>query len=238
MAIKKKNMTLIIVCALLLGGGFYLYQNFGNFITRTAERIASDALGVPVNIGSIRVSLSDKKVSVNSLKIGNPPGYRGAHAMTADAILIGFNTASKELIDFKDIQVKGSVVYLEVNEKGMNLVDLKTLANQRKQKESVGSEQIRVIVRNMLIDASIINSRITFVDHDIPPINMPPLTFSNIGSGRGIEAKDAIVQILSRYFTSVEKEARKSGMLNDIPGMNDARKAIDDAATNLKKLFD
>lgn len=233
-----KQLTFIAVIAALGIGGFFLYQNMDGWITRTAEKIAGNALGVEVNIGSIDVAWSDKKVTVNTLEIGNPPGYRKAHAMTAEQILIRLNTASRELIDFNDITVKGSVINAEVNENGMNLVDLKNLANRKEQKDSVGSEQVRVIVKRMVIDASVIQPSISFLDEPATPIHMPPLHFSNIGSGKGIDARSAIVQVLSKYLSSAERQVRQSGLLREVPGLNDAQKALDDAAKGIKKLFD
>ncbi len=235
MAGKKK---LILVLAVLLAAGAYLYVNMGGMITRTAEKIASDALGVKVSIGSIDVSLSDKKVTVSTLKIANPPGYRNAHAMTADKILIGLNTASRELIDFKDIQVKGSVVNLEANEKGINLRDLRNLANSKEQKESPGSKQIRVIIQHMVIDASTINAGISIANRPVRPIRMPAMTFNNMGSGGGVEAGDVIAQILGKYLSTVQSTATSAGLLEGLPGVDDGKGILDNAGSSLKKLFD
>jgi hypothetical protein len=236
MSAAKKPIKLIMLATLLLGG-VYLYMNLGGLITRTAEKIASDALGVRVNIGNINVSLQDKKVTVNRLEISNPPGYRETNAMTAEKIIIALNTASKKLVDFKDVQVIGSVVNLEVNEKGMNLNDLKNLANRKKQKESVGSEQVRVIVQHMVVAASVINPSITLLNRDIQPLHMPAIKLSGIGQGGGVNADVAIVKVLTQYLNAVEREARESGMLNDMPGIGDVKRTLDDAAGGLKKLF-
>ncbi|MBN8543127.1 MAG: hypothetical protein J0M34_02575 [Alphaproteobacteria bacterium] len=230
-------MKKLIALVLVIGVGAYLYLNLGAMVTQTAEKIASGALGVAVNIGSVDVSLSDKKVTVNTIEIANPTGYSKPHAVTAKSIAIGLNTASKQLIDFKDILVKGSVVNLEMNEKGMNLVDLKNLANSKKQKESVGSEQVRVIVQHMVIDASTINPSVSFLKHDIKPITMPAITFSNIGKGGGVKAGDAISHILIKYLSAIEKTARDSGALGDIPILDKIGKNVDDVAKGLKDLF-
>lgn len=234
---SKKRHIIWGIAAILAAGSFYLYSNMGNIITRTAEKIASGALGVSVDIGSIDVSLSDKKVVVNSLTVGNPPGYRTPYAVAAKSIDIGLNTASQKLIDFKDITVKGSVVNLEVNEKGMNLNDLKALASKKEQKESVGSEQVRVIIEKMVIEASTIKPTIALLDGDIAPITMPAISFNNIGKGAsGSNAGDVIVQIMGKYLSAVEKSAHSSGMLNGIPGYSDVRKTLDGAGEQLKKI--
>lgn len=226
-----------LIAAILIGGGIWLYYNLGGVITSTAERIASNALGVKVDIGSIHVSLSDRKATVHSLKIANPTGFKGSHIMTADEIAIGLNTASKQLIDFKDIVVKGSVVNVEINERGMNLMALKSKANSKEQRESAGSETVRVIVQQMVIEASTINTSITFLDRAIPTISMPAIRFSGIGSGNGVKAGDAIVQIMSRYLTSIESAVRAQGLLKGVPNAGDVKKTLDGAADTLNKLF-
>lgn len=234
---KRSRKIIFVIAALTVTAGVYAYQNLGGWVTREAEHIASEALGVKVSIGSIHISLGEKKVTVSSIKIANPPGYKKSHAITADGILIGLNTASKEIIDFKDIQVKGSVVNLEVNEKGMNLYDLRALASRKEQRQSAGSEQVRVIVQHMVIDASTINPSISMIDREVSPIKMPAITFSNMGKGGGMEAGDAVVHILTKYIVAAERSARQSGMLGGLPGVGDAEKIFDDAAGNLKKLF-
>lgn len=237
MASTKKRILGIALATTIVAGG-YLYLNAGSLITKTAERIASDALGVNVNIGSIHVSLADKNVTVSTLHVGNPPGYSKPYAMTADKILIGLNTASKKIIDFKDIQVKGSVVNFEVNEHGVNLNDLKRLANRKEQKESVGSEQVRVIIQHMVIDSSTINPTITLLKRDIPAIHLPPVKFSNIGKGGGLDANDAIVQVMGKYLTSVENAARSEGLMNGLAGqLENVDKTVGAATSEIQKMF-
>lgn len=236
----KTRFILLAFVAVLLGGGVYLYFNLNAIILRTTENIATNALGVNVDIGSIDISLSDKKVTVNGIEIDNPPGYSGANAITAERIMIGLNTASKELIDFSDIEVKGSVVNLEVSQKGMNLLDLKNLANSKEQKESAGSEQIRVIIKRMVIDATTINPRISLIDRDLASIKMPALKFNNIGSGGGSNANEVIVQVLTKYINAIQTEARQSGLLNgvSIPGVDDVEKTLNKAKDAIKGLFE
>lgn len=235
MAVKFSNAKLILLALVLVGG--YLYFNMGNLITRTAEEIASGALGVKVHIGRIDLSLAEKKVTVNKLEVSNPPGYSGKNAMTAEQINIGLNDASPELIDFKKIEVKGSVVNLEVNEHGINLDDLKKLAAGKEQKESVGSEQVRVIIQHMVIDASTINPRITMMNRDVASIHMPAINMSNIGKGGGVNAGDAIVKVMTQYLSAVESAARKQGVLGGLPGLGDVQKGLGDAAGSMKGLF-
>lgn len=237
MASKKKPTKLVLLATVIAAGGF-IYLNLGNMITLTAENIASGALGVAVDIGSIDVSLPDKKVTVTSITIANPPGYSNKHAITSEKILIGLNTASKELIDFKDIRVEGSVVNLEVNGKGSNLTDLKKLAEAKPQKESAASEQVRVIIQHMVIGASTLNPSITLLDKKLPSITVPPVNISGIGAGSktGTDADKAIVRVLSQYITVLEREASRADMLEGMP-TGDIEKTLEDVGNSIKSLF-
>ncbi|MEM6781620.1 MAG: hypothetical protein AAF569_07130 [Pseudomonadota bacterium] len=243
MAKKSKSnpvkFIFMVLGLVILMGGIFVYLNFGDLTKRAAERIASNALGVTVKISSLDISLTDKKVTVNGLKIGNPPGYKKPYAMTSERINIGLNTASKELIDFKNIQVEGSVVNLEVTEKGTNLNDLKKLAQAKPQKESMGSETIRVIVQNMVIGASTLNPSVTLLGGDLGTINIPSVRLSGIGrKENGVLARDAITQIITKYMSVAEKEANQAGYLKGVTKeVEKIEKVVDDVKKDFKVIF-
>lgn len=238
-----------VLILLLVAGGIFVYLNFGGLAKGLAERIATDALGVKVNIGSLDISLENKTASVNNLSIANPPGYDGRHAMTAEKIVIGLNTASKQLIDFDDIDVIGSVVNLEVTPNGTNLTDLKELAMQKKQTESVGSEAIRVIVRKMAIGASTLNPRVTLLPgQDLGSIKIPAINLSGIGEKEnGVLAKEAIVQVITKYIGVAQREANKAGMMKGLPAeelekiqgglVEKAKDDVDQLKNDIKNIF-
>ena len=232
-----KRIIILTVLVLLLSGGLYLYRNLGGMIVQQAERIASEAIGVKVDIGSINVSLADKKVTVRGIAIANPPGFKQPHALTAESIDITLNTANNELIDFKDITVKGSVIELEVNEHGMNVLALKDLANRKEQKQKAANETLKVIIQRMVIDATTVRPSLTLLSRDSEPLHLPPLTFSGIGQGKSVTAGDAIVRILNEYLALVAKQAAGGGLIQKLPGSEDIEKGADDALKSIKGMF-
>ncbi len=241
---KKTKILFSTLAMIILIAGVFLYLNFGNLAKNAAERIASNALGVNVSISSLSFSLKEKKATLSGIRISNPPGFKKSHIITADNIQIGFNTASRQLIDFKRIDVNGTVINLEVTEKGTNLQALKNLAGKKKQKESVGSEQVRVIVRNMVINESTINPSVTLLNRDVGSIKLPPVRVSGIGqNSSGALAKDAVSQIIVQYLRAAERQAGSQGLLSgaanavvdEVKGAVDG--AVDDVKNNLKGLF-
>jgi len=224
---------------LVVIAGVFLYINFGNLAKNAAERIVTNALGVNVHISSLSFSLKDKNATIKSVRISNPPGFKNAHIITANNIVIGLNTASKELIDFKDVQVNGTVINLEVTEKGTNLNALKKLTAQKKQKKAVGSKQIRVIVRQMVINESTINPSITLLNRDIGAIKLPVVRVSGIGqNSNGALAQDAVRQIITKYLKAAERQAGREGVLGNVNAIKkDIENAVDDVKDTFKGLF-
>ncbi|HPF79100.1 MAG TPA: hypothetical protein PLF01_07380 [Alphaproteobacteria bacterium] len=236
---SRSKIILTIISSLIIAAGIFLYLNFGNLAKNAAEKIASNALGVNVSISSLQVSLKEKSVVVRGVKIANPPGFKKSYIMTTDEIDIGLKAASRQLIDFNDIQVHGTVVNLEVTEKGTNLQALKNLAAKKPQKESVASEQVRVIVRKMVVNESTINPSITLLDRDIGSIDLPPVRISGIGTkSNGVLAREAVAQIIIQYLGQAETAARKAGAMGGADAVLDNVKgAVDDAAKSIKGLF-
>jgi hypothetical protein len=150
---------------------------------------------------------------------------------------------SDKTVNVKNIRVdnpkKYKGRYILETENGLNLVDLKRLANQKQKKETTGSDEINVIVKKMVIGASTVESRITFLDKDIANFKVPAVYFSNMGRGNGIAAGDAISQVIIKYVTAVEAHARKNGALSGVslPGVDDVKKTLDGAVDSLKSLF-
>ncbi len=234
--LKRKALSLFLLAG-VVAGATYLYLNAGGMLVRTTEKIASDALGVSVDIGSIHLALADKKVTVRGIQIGNPPGFKHPQIITAKTVDIVLASFSKEEIDFKSITVQGSEVNLELNEHGLNVLALKDRMGRKEQKENATNEAMRVIIDRMIISPTKIHPSITAFGDPMADIHVPTLTLDGIGRGRSVTAGDAIVQIMDQYLSLVEKQASNTGILKHVPGTDEIKKGADDAVNSIRKLF-
>lgn len=243
-----KKAILFLLGGALLCAAVFLYMNFNNMALRTSEKIASSALGVQVKIGTMDIALTDKKVTVGDIMIANPQGYKGSYIMEVGQIDIGLKTASSDFIDFNNIDVSDSVVNVEINESGANIVDFKRMldAPENEGKPSTSAEEaIKVIVEKAAINSSTIKVDVSFLNKEVPSLTMPAVRFNNLGKGGGgIEAEAAMTQIFSRYLGEVRREVAKHDAIEGlgIPGISDAKSvidaAVDDVTNTIKGLFD
>lgn len=245
MVTTKSAMTFSAVAfALLFGGGAYIMMNLGQFAKPITERIASDALGVDVSIGAMQVDLKAKKVGVKNIRIDNPPGYQSAHAMTISDVVLGLNSASKTLVDFRAIEVSGVEANLEVTPNGTNLLTLKKMIDARKLDTDKPVENaIKVIIESLNLRDMRVNPSVTLLSGtELKTVSVPPLNLRNIGKKQnGVLAQDAVAQVMSPLLKSMGEAAADAGFyegLNSDTLKELGQSEIDQVTDKIKSLFE
>ncbi len=205
---------------LLFGGGIFLYMNLSNIAKPITERLATEALGVPVSIGKMEINLPEKTVQVSGLKIRNPKGYKRSHILTVGDIKVELGKVSKELIIFKNINVSGTDVNLEVTPNGTNLNDLKKGISTKapNKKATAAGDKIKVIINHFNFTSAKLNPSVTLLsEQSLDPIIVPDITLNNIGQKEnGILAREAIAQILDHILKTLNKSSGQAGFLNGL----------------------
>lgn len=229
---------------LLVAGGIYLYVNLDSLAKQLSEQVASDALGVPVTIGAMTITLEEKKVVVSGIKVANPPGYKKAHALTIGRIEIAAETLSQELLSFARVSVDGTDVNLEVTGKSTNLGDLKKNvdAGQGSAAAAPEEEQIKVIVKKFALTKAQLNPSVTLLDRDLAFVTVPDIHLSGIGQKEGgVVAQEAISQIMAAVLKNFNSAANGAGFLEglSLDALNNIGVSTGEVfQKNLKKSFD
>ncbi len=207
-----------IFVLLLVGGAVYLYMNMDSIAKQITEKVATDTLGVPVTIKSMKISLEDKKIVVSGINISNPSGYKKRNAVEIRSITIAAQTLSKELLTFARIEVDGTNVNLEVNNKGTNLGDIKGNISQGSKPESKGKGgDIKVIVKKFSLTKAQLNPSVTLLGGDLAYITVPDIHLRNIGAKEnGVLANEAMAQIMEAVFQKFNKAAGGAGFLEGL----------------------
>ncbi|MEZ5813992.1 MAG: hypothetical protein R3E13_04620 [Alphaproteobacteria bacterium] len=205
--------------ALMFGGGVYVLTHMNQLAKPMAERIASDALGVRVSIGAMVISLPEKRVDVHNIKIGNPPGFSKPHALTIESARVGLKSVAEKLIDFEDVQVSGTDVFLEVKPGGTNLHALRNGIKGSEAREAA-DEVMKVILRNFTLGNTVIHPSVTLVsDQDMKPIEIAPITLKNVGvKENGVLAREAVAQIMAPLLKTFSRAAGDAGYYQGLSG--------------------
>ena len=255
MITTKSAMTVSAVAfALLFGGGVYIVMNLNTLAKPITERIARNALGVDVSIGSMDIDLKAKRVSVKDIEIDNPSGFSKPHIITIDQADVALITAGTSLINFDLIDVSGVDAYLEVKESGTNLQALqKSIAAQASSKEEA-ENTMQVIIDTLTMDGMTLHPSVTLLEtQDFKTIKVPDLRLSGIGERQnGVLAKQAVAQGVQELTQSFSAAASREGLYQGLSPevlkemgntqldalKNSVNEEINNAADQIKGLFE
>ena len=213
MTASKSILTVsTLAFALMFGGGVYILMHLNTLAKPIAERIASDAMGVRVSIENIEVSLKNKRVGVYGIHVANPPGYSKPHAVVVEKANIALNAASENLIDFKDIFVDGTQVFVEVKEGGTNLHTIRK-GIKGSDPKAENENPLKVIIQRFVLNGAQINPTVTLVsEQDLEPITFEPVMLNGIGQREnGILAREAVAQVMEPLLHSFGVQAGDAG---------------------------
>ncbi|PCI54989.1 MAG: hypothetical protein COB36_09055 [Alphaproteobacteria bacterium] len=210
---------------LLIGGAVYLYTNMDSLAKQLTEQIASDALGVPVHVGEMKITLEDLKIVVQDIRIANPKGYENPNAITIKSIVIDGDNFSRDLLTFSHISVSGTHVNLEVDRNGTNLGDIKSNIANSSSPTSSGhkntgdhkEDSIKVVVKKFSLTGAQISPSVTLLEGDLPTVTVPDIHLTGIGQKEnGILAEEAIAQIMDAVLQEFNKSANGAGFLEGV----------------------
>lgn len=222
MSEKKKNRFIPVVAVLaglIVIAAAVLYMNMGSIAKAAVEKVAADTLGVKVTIAALDINPVEKKVTVRGLKIGNPPGFRNDHALTVDHVGIAAESLNRDLLVFRQIEVLGANVNLEVTAKDTNLTALQKNVNRNAsaQKAAQGEKVVKVIIRELLLNNTTLNPSATLIAGDPQSVNISSIRITGIGEKQnGVIASEAIVQVLERISQVSFQIAGQSGFLGGL----------------------
>ena len=122
--ILKAVLIVIVVILIILIAGFYL---FGDYAIKVGiEKGGSAALGVPVKVGGIHLSILRGMVTINGLQVENPAGYKNKYMLELGSgkVAVSIPSLLKDTIHVKEIKLDGAKLSIEQKGLGSNVNDL------------------------------------------------------------------------------------------------------------------
>lgn len=240
MSSKTKKTFIFAILGLLIAGGIFVYHNLGGWIRTEAQRVASEAAGVDVTIGSIDVAFREKTIQVKNIKVGNPKGFSG-HAFTLGNIRVQAEQLSREKIVLKEVVATDELVNLEIEGSRVNLRELLKGVQARSgstPKSSSSAKAPQLIIKELRIEKGRLNSSLGLMGKkSSQELAIPTIRMNNLGQGKSSSNADEVAgkiiqEILNKSLQAAAQQGLIQGTLKDIGG------SVKDTATGLKdKLF-
>ncbi|MCC7167600.1 MAG: hypothetical protein IT565_08515 [Rhodospirillales bacterium] len=112
-----------VIVLVVVGVLVFLVSNLDGLVKKAIETVGSEATGVKVSVGAVKISLTEGKGSITGVSIGNPQGFKTANAFSLGEISLALDTGTvtKDPVVIKEIKVGAPQVTYEMATGGSNI---------------------------------------------------------------------------------------------------------------------
>lgn len=204
-----------LVLLIIIGIGAYVVFNSGSLIKTAIEDLGPDYLGASVAVGGVDLSLTEGTARIKGLKIGNPEGFNGAHAMQVGDINVTIDTSqtTDKLIVLNQVEIDSADIAAVARGQKINFQQL-----MDNLEAATGPESSDI---KFIIDRLDLTGVTASLNSDIlgdVALSIPDVHLKDVGrASNGATGAEIAEQVLKPITTAVTREAVNKGL--DIEGV-------------------
>jgi hypothetical protein len=227
MAKKIIGFIIILIIIFLV----FIFFSLDLLVKKGLMNYGSEALGVPVKVGHLSLSVLNGKGSIEDLEIANPKGYKSSYVIKVGKL--SFSAKPKTLfsdhIVINSIKIDSLDVNYEVGPKGNNIDQLRKnvtsnvdsddadakAAPKDKPKDAAKAKPQKTVTLYLF---SVTNSSVTGdLGVSKKTIKLPDIVLKDLGTNKPLPVAQ-LVQILLNKLTSVISKQGVSGLAQSFLG--------------------
>jgi hypothetical protein len=184
---KKILVAALVLVAVALGLGGYLFSNLDALAGRAIEEIGGRILGVPVKVAKVSLSPADGAGALEGFQIGNPAGFQLPHALQAGRIelVVEPKSLTENVIHVRKIEMRGIAVNYESGDGGTNFDAIKRNAEQFAGDKKTESPPKKLIVDSLVISGARMTYAGTATLGKPVELTLPDIALRDIGKKQG-----------------------------------------------------
>lgn len=192
---KKIAAALLVLVALIGGALWWLSSNIDGLVKDAVEKYGSDMTQARVGVGAVKISSSDGKGTISDLSIGNPAGFKTAHALKVGRIEIEIDIASvtSDVVVIRRIAIVAPGVIYEKGEAMTNFdaiqkniaAYLGAAAGKKDAKQDGKKAGKKLIVDLIEIRSAKAEASAAFMNGKTISVPLPDITLKGIGRAKG-----------------------------------------------------
>ncbi len=190
------GIALAVGVVALAALAWWLFASLDAIVERAIEDAGTRALGVPVRVASVDVSLSEGRATVRGLAVANPEGFSSQPAFRFDELRVTLDPASlgsRAPLVLKEVSVAGPVVRYELDAAGRANVEV--IRDEAERRGSTpepappgGAEAsgppLRLSIRHLAVAEGVVDADTTALGGEEKRVELPALEMRDVG-GRG-----------------------------------------------------
>lgn len=229
-------IALAVIVAVIVGAVIFVGSNIDRIVKAGVETYAPRFTGTQVRLGGVSSSIMGGEVTIKDFFLGNPQGFKTAHAFKVNQVKVVIDGASlaTDVVHIKEIVIDAPDIIYEMGGGSSNLQAIQNnvakAAGGGKSSAASSSESgpsKKVIIDNLYVRNAKAALSASMLGGKVVPLPIPDLHLKDIGKkDKGTSMSEASKQVLDAITKSATAAAGKI----DIKGMAEgASKAIGDA---------
>lgn len=184
----KILVSILLVLAAIIGAAmFWLSGNIDVLVKYAVAEYGSAMTQAKVSVDTVKIAPADGKGTISNLLIGNPAGFKTAHAIKVGRIDVDIDIASvtRNVIIIRRIAINAPDVNYEKGDSMTNFDAIqKNIANYLGPTDSK-QEGKKLIVEELTIRDARAQASAAFMNGKTVTVPLPDITLKNLGKAKG-----------------------------------------------------
>ncbi len=185
---KKLATALLVVVAVIGAAVFWLSGNLDGLVKGAIAKYGSAMTQANVSVGAVKIAPADGKGIISNLVIGNPAGFKTAHAMKVSRIEVDIDIASvtMDVIVIRRIAIIAPQVNYELGSAMTNFDAIqKNIASYLGSADNKKKGGTKLIVEELTIRQAKAQASAAALGEKTVSVALPDITLRNLGKARG-----------------------------------------------------
>jgi hypothetical protein len=204
----------VLLVVLVAGGAYWLFGNLDSIVQRAITRYGSQMTQAKVTVDAVQIRTADGLGVVRGLVVGNPDGFKSAHALKVGVIevAVDIRTLADDVVVVKRIVIESPDVIYEKATAGTNFEAIQRNISQAVATGTAGGPEAPVKpARKIIVDEFIIRN--AHAQATSPALlgqsisaTMPDIVLKNLGRSEGgltpAQLGDRVAKAISQRLLS------------------------------------
>lgn len=225
MKAMKALLMFAVVLGVIVAGAISLW--LGRGVKLAVERYGPALIGAPVTVGAVVLTPWSGRGAIKDLVIGNPPGFKGARALSVGSVEVRLRLSSLagDTIVVDSVVVREPEVIYELGSGGSNLARLQRNAEAANPRDGAapakGGPSKSLLIKDLVVTGGKVGLSASALGGKDATIALPGIHLTDLG-GKGRSPAQAVSQVLAALSASAAKAAASlpaSSLIGKIGGL-------------------
>jgi len=228
---KKLLIAVGAIVVIVIGVLAYGASQSGSLIKAAVLEYAPKATGADVTLGGVNVSFMSGNAGLTDLTVGNPAGFKSAHAFKVGNmdVKIDLRSLTSDVIHIKQVRINGANLMYEIGTQGNNISKIQK--NIEAYTQSLGlaasdESHAKFIVDHIYITGTKVTLATDLLSGKDAGLTLPDIHLKNVGTeDKGATAGEVGIAVFGALNKSLSKVITKD-MLKS--GVDSVKKKLGD----------